>query len=1163
VTNTTEFHSRALLHDALTQALTRESGEKVLEKALQEVGTAAPLAVLFLDVDHFKSINDAFGHETGDAALRFVVQAMQEVVGARGDVVRYGGDEFLVILPHHDAKQAKAVAYELLAHLQRHPMKGPRPLHLRLSIGIAVAPHDGVQPEVLVRAADRRHYFAKHSGGHQAVADDRTATRSLISPPRRPVGQREQLSQLHHLMSELLQNPSGVIRIQSPPYGGAVSFLAHAKAIAELQGYVVVSVQATPALHLRYLGALSRALEPLLPSEEADFPLETPDDILQALRLIISQTPQSTGLLLTVANARWLDEASAELIQQLLNAPAEFQRVGLVYATVAGQHARFRAPMFNNISLPPLELHEVEAWLRHALRWEPPPACTEWVYNYTRGLPELILPTLKALVREGFLRPVFGDWVWHNPGEWEPLEPFAELDLPDVGVESHLPLLIGRNETLRALRRAVERYPLISVIGGGGVGKTRLLQQLALESADAFTDGVRYISLQDATAQTVPVMIAQALHLPPQPEVNLTEQVIEYLKPRHMLLVLDGFEQVLGAANFVSTILHAAPQNRIVVGSRQRLHVPLEYLFQVDGLIRKDGTTDDPSAAVRLFYYISQRNGVPLPDDEQTRHTVAEICRWTDGSPLALRIIAAWTTTLSPAEILARVSMNSPEPNPLAAVLEAFWELLAEDERQRLAQLSLFQGSFSLSAARFVAGASPFFLDALASKAYLTRSPSGRFNTHRLLRQFARAKLSAYPALETETQRRHAEWYLSQLPRVEGLTSEAARWSFSASGDDLPDVLSAWHWALEHQEVGLLAASAPWVFHSLGDRNRFTEAHALLSHSLQVVRKYPLDLRDAVYFSLRAHLEIAHAEFHYHIGDLEKVGHLLERAHRRLMPFLPLLQQAYLLNVLARYHTASGNYQQAEYFLQQSYSIYIHLDARPLLLHTINALGVLAYHRGDLKAAEYYFSQAVPLCREVDKPSMLAALYNNLANIAWQRGDLEKASRMLGEALTFLGDFDAPSLRSALLDSIGRVEGERGHFREALRNLNEAFKYAYMAGSRPNVVEALVTTARTWIKMGRQREASQLLEALLAYPYLWENHRQEIKKLQALLPASPPTAPWEYQDLEALMLRVRNLNHLFIAEMAREAASASRAGSPSGNGQHGKKPWQMTPPSKS
>ncbi|NPA92521.1 MAG: diguanylate cyclase [Chloroflexi bacterium] len=1156
MTDTLGLHPHALPRDALTQALTRESGELVLQAALQQASNAAPVSVLFLDIDHFKSINDAFGHETGDAALHFMVQSVKQVVGTRGHVVRYGGDEFLVILPQHDAKQAKNVAYELLSHFQRNPMTGSRPLHLRLSIGIAVAPSDGLQPEVLVRVADRRHYFAKHSGGHQAVADDRTATRSLISPPRRPVGQREQLSQLHHLMSELLQNPSGVIRIQSPPYGGAVSFLAHARAIAELQGYVVVSVQATPALHLRYLGALSSALEPILPPEAADIPLETPEDILHALRLITTQMPQNTGLLLTVANARWLDEASSELIQQLLNAPAEFQRVGLVYATVAGQHARFRAPMFNNISLPPLELHEVEAWLRHALRWEPPPACTEWVYNYTQGLPELILPTLKALVREGFLRPVFGDWVWHNPGEWEPLEPFTELDLPDVGVETNLPLLIGRNEMLRSLRRAVDRYPLISVIGGGGVGKTRMLQQLALESAETFTDGVRYVSLQDATVQTVPVVLAQALQLPPQPEINLTEQIIDYLKSRHMLLVLDGFEQVLGAANLVSTILHAAPQNRIVVGSRQRLHVPLEYLFQVDGLIREDRPLEEASAAVRLFYYTAQRNGVTLPEDSETRRTVAEICRWTDGSPLAIRIIAAWTTTLSPSEILARVSVSSPEPNPLSAVLEAFWELLSEDERQRLAQLSLFQGSFSLAAARFVAGASPFFLDALASKAYLTRSTSGRFNTHRLLRQFARGKLSAYPDLETETQRRHAEWYLSELPRQEGLTSEAARWSFSASNDDLPDVLSAWHWALDHREVGLLASSAPWVFHSLGDRNRFTEAHALLSHSLQTVRQYPLDIRDAVYFSLRAHLEIAHAEFHYHIGDLEKVGHLLERAHRRLMPFLPLLQQAYLLNVLARYHTAAGNYQQAEYFLQQAYSIYIHLDARPLLLHTINALGVLAYHRHDLKTAEYYFSQAVPLCREVDKSSMLAALYNNLANIAWQRGDLEKASRMLGEALTFLGDFDAPSLRAALLDSVGRVESERGNFREALKSLNEAFKYAHLAGSRPNVVEALVTTARAWIRMGRYKEAAHLLEALQSYPFLWENHRKEIESLQAMLPPVSITASWKEHDLDTLMLRVRNLNHLFIAEMARETATQSA--SSSGNGRHEEDDWRLT-----
>ncbi len=1114
-------------YDTLTHALTRASGEAYLHAALQE--NNAPVAVLFLDIDHFKSINDAFGHEAGDKALEFTAATIQALVGERGKVARYGGDEFFIVLPNTDALNAQHIAQEILDRFQESVVSRAYPLHLRLSIGIAVAPDDSTQVDELLRIADRRHYFAKHGGGHRVIATDRVSTQELITFPRRPLGQREQLAELHHHMGELLHLPSGVIRIQSPPHGGARNFLNHAHAIANLQGYIVIPIEATPALYLRYLGAFSEALSHILPQEAYRAP-ETPQEVVAALRRLLDEQSPQKGLLFTVANAEWLDEASVSTLQHLLTPPEGFERVALVYATVSQTKAAFRAPYFASINLPPLDFHAVEAWLRHALRWEPPHECTQWIWHHTRGLPGLIHTTLQALVREGFLMPLPDGWQWYNPEDWEPPADEEAPTLPKVGVSSDIPLIIGRNEALRQLRHALEHYPLVTVTGAGGIGKTRLLQQLALESTSAFSDGVYFISLEDTTTRHVPTLLAQALQLMLRPHEDIIEQIVAHLKVRHTLLLLDGFEQVIDAAPLLSTILNAAPQNRIVVGSRQRLHLPLEYPIMLPGLsLDKEGRHAAP--ATQLFAHLARRSGATLEHTPETCQTISEICRWADGSPMALSIVASWSTALSPREILERLRSGHRTHSPLDAALDAFWSLLSENEQQQLAQISLFQGSFETKAARYVANASPFFLDALSAKTYLKRDNEGRFYTHPLMRQFARQHLSQFPALEAESQRRHAEWYLQRLPLEAGVNTEAGRWSFVANETHLPDVIAAWRWALQNQEVTMLLAAAPWLIPSMGELNRFVETHTLILESIAQLRTYPLDKRDAAYFALRAYLEISKAEFYYHLGDYDTARHVLGRAHRRMMPFLPLLHQAYLLTTLARLETATGNYDQARYLLQQAHTIYTHLNASQLLFGVQNALGVVSYSAGNLEEAQKYFEEALNTAHQVGKNQAIAALLNNAGNLAWQQGNYAEAETLLNTALNAFNPNKAPSLASAVLDTAGRVKSALNKHREALTLLNEAIRYAQRSGSRPNILVAAVTVARVWLEIHRLSEAASLLTTVLHYEELPRYDQKEAQRLLSQIPEHVTAEAWETDDLEALARHILGLNYRFISSL--------------------------------
>ncbi len=1106
-----------LARDPLTQALTRQVGEQLLRQYLEQASAERPVAVIFFDLDHFKTINDAFGHAVGDEALRFAAAYFLERVEGKGALARYGGDEFIVLLPGVTRAQAEALGAAALEHFSTHSLPGEHTLYLRLSIGVAVAPEDGASVEEILRVVDRRHYFAKYSGGHRVVARPHKTARALIAFPHRPIGQREQLERLHRLMAGLPEHRSGVIRIQSPPYGGAAIFLSNAQHVARLKGYTVLALRATPALQRRDLGVFSQVW-PLFDAVGLPALPESEEEVFRAIQQVVRQS--RGGLLITVAHAEWLDEGSKALLQRLLNQPPGERPFALVYATLEGARADFRAPLFASIDLPPLRPMEVRAWLRHALRWEPPQSCVAWVYESTQGLPELIQPTLEALVREGYLQSGPEGWQWFPPRRWRPPRPPLSSALPKVGVPGGLPLLIGRNHDLHVLRSLLRQQPLVTVVAQGGAGKTRLLQQLALECGEEFTHGVRYITPYGEIPGRAVDLVAQALEMTLKSGQNPVEQVAEALQARHMALILDGMEALEDLGSLVQAILQRAPRVRLVVGAQQRLHLPAEHVYPLQGL----ATQGEDSPASRLFWYLSRRSGAQLKETPATRQAVAEICRSVQGSPLALRMIAAWTTTWSPEEILQHIRAESLQANPLGTVLDRFWAMLSATEQRTLARLALFQGVFDAQAAHYVAKASPFFLDALGAKAYLYRFPQRRFGLHGMLRHYAREKLRTMaPWVEEQAQKRHARWFLAHLPAQAGAQEEDL-WNFVASEADLPDVVAAWHYALGRRDLDLLLPAAPWVIASLGDLNRFTETHLLVQESLRHLRQVPASQRDASYYALRAFLETAYGEFYYHLGQMKPAEKVLHRVECRYMPFLSPLQRAYLHLVQGKHAISVGRYPQAEAYLNQALQVYRQTRLLRPLFATLNALGIMAYSCHELGRARKFFTEALEIAREDQRPSAVAALLNNLGNLALQEGRFHEAKDLLLQALDYLGDHDAPNLRSSILDTQGRVANALGQPCVALQHLGEAVHYALLSGSVPNALEALTTTAHTWAQMGRLHEAARLVDTLWAYEELKDYNRQELAALRRRLPGRNGQAPWEEDDLPGLVQRVKGLS---------------------------------------
>jgi serine/threonine-protein kinase PknK len=374
-------------------------------------------------------------------------------------------------------------------------------------------------------------------------------------------------------------------------------------------------------------------------------------------------------------------------------------------------------------------------------------------------------------------------------GEAEPDQPAQHL-IASSGFRrtlSNLPLeltsFVGRSAELAELKKLMATYPLVTVTGIGGVGKTRLALRAAAGADGAFPDGVRLIELGELRDGSAVVdVVAAGLGLRDEAATPLNEVLIEYLSPRKLLLVLDNCEQVVdAAAKLAETMLRACPDLRILATSREGLAIGGEAVLPLSPLADE---------AVMLF---AQRAAAAVPGFAlaENRVTVATICSRLDGLPLAIELAAAKLRAMSPQQILERLddryalltrgSRGAPRrQQTLAWSVGWSYDLCTPAEQRLWARLSVFAGSFELEAAEDICrdGDPEDLIDLLTSlldKSILIRTESNgvvRFRLLETLRDYGREKIQETGA-HLELLRRHLDWYRR-------LTGEAAAEWFSS-----------------------------------------------------------------------------------------------------------------------------------------------------------------------------------------------------------------------------------------------------------------------------------------------------------------------------------------------------------------------------------------------
>ncbi|MEZ4731570.1 MAG: BTAD domain-containing putative transcriptional regulator [Caldilineaceae bacterium] len=597
--------------------------------------------------------------------------------------------------------------------------------------------------------------------------------------------------------------------------------------------------------------------------------------------------------------------------------------------------------------------------------------------------------------------------------------------------------LIGRATELAQIAQLLANPDcrLLTLLGGGGIGKTRLAIETArrilelrfgilasdtaqMAAADnlkskiqnpKFEDGIYFVGLAGLEERNLlTVALAQSLRLQ-NSGGDLLTQVAAYLQPRELLLILDNFEQITEGAETLAYLLHRAPRLKLIVTSRQRLALLEEWLLPVGGLSSKRGWADE---AGQLFVRSAQRvqPGFAVQGQEEA---IAAICRQVEGMPLALELAASWVRVMpctaiahqiaSSLDFLASGLRNTPERHrSLRALFDHSWRLLSSAEQQVLQRVSLFRGGWLLDEAVAIAEATLPLLAALVDKSLVRADAQGRFEMHELLRQYAVERLDDSGEGE-RIRRRHFVTYL-QLARTADaqLRGAAAATWYRRLDAELDNLRAAWEWALARKQVVDAAWLGVALSHFWGVRLQFHEATFWLEQLLPHRQSLPPDLRLATLLTL------------YHVwrgnDNFASIdGYMAELRELQAASTNPCLQAvawrcmgvatADFAQAMRCWERCIGLLRAAgdTASMEPTYSAYS--DSGYQLAFALFRNAIRLIDVGDYRAAERLSAESLALFRRRDNRDYIVAPLGNLGRLALLRGDLPQARLLLQEAV--------------------------------------------------------------------------------------------------------------------------------------------------------------------
>lgn len=676
---------------------------------------------------------------------------------------------------------------------------------------------------------------------------------------------------------------------------------------------------------------------------------------------------------------------------------------------------------------------------------------------------------------------------------------------------------VGRQKELKALSTYLNQDDkrLISLVGLGGIGKTRLAVELAKEQLESarFKDGVYFVALDSlGDSYSIPFEIAEAMDLSLRGDLEPVELLTRQLKTKELLVVLDNYEHLLEAATLTNQLLAACPDLKLIITSRERLNVSGEWVYGLRGLGKGKTPEDvhsesaeakqqaDPylllqenpepsyTDAIDLFYQRAQRADLGFELNEANREAIKEICQLVEGSPLAIELAASWVKLLSPEEIADEISQNlallstqardgAERHQSIEAAFEYSWKRLNDQEQTLLRKLSVFERGFTREAAKEVASATLPLLASLADKSLIRPSKSGRFDLHPLIKQFLMAKLASLHEEDQLAKNRHAQFFLGLLIELRRTRKNTDRSNTPATkpratrlielASDSENVIAAWKWFIAKsptQDFFDIAFALGEMFQFM---RRYVEANKLFA----LAKRLFDENRNSHLPTLGAILMWQAWIAHEISGLADAISIITELNQHLAEEKQPHFAHSTGYQMLSNYQRKSGFFQEA---MQHTYRA---LDySNKLNLEYFDAIiweeqGVISIALGNYAEAEKLLNSALEVYRKRDMPPLRALSLIHLGELAAIKKQYTKAKEILIEVISLQEATREMVGRSRCFDNLARVELDLGNLEQAEELAQEARSLALSFGGKLYEARALVTLGRIATAQNKLRKA--------------------------------------------------------------------------------------------
>ena len=662
-------------------------------------------------------------------------------------------------------------------------------------------------------------------------------------------------------------------------------------------------------------------------------------------------------------------------------------------------------------------------------------------------------------------------------------------------IPNNLPIpptcFVGREAELAETRKLLgdPSCRLLTLVGFGGIGKTRLALQVASEIMEQFPQGVYFIPLVSLSSPgSLVSAIADTLKFSFYGREDPRHQLLNYLREKKLLLILDGCELLLEGRSLLTDFLQYAPQLKLLITSRERMNLQGEWLLPIEGLSfpRGEGVEEaEEYSAVQLFLCHARRVHAGFTLSPEEKPFVVRICQLLEGMPLGIELAAAWVRLLSCEEIareiqgsldfLATTLIDVPERHRnLRAVFDQSWRLLTSEERGVLQKLSVFQGGFTREAAKRVVGASLSRLSVLVDKSLVHKTVSGRYEMHPLLRQYAEERLKA-AGIEQQMCGRHSKYYAQFLQQREPtLTGPNQQQALEEINEERENINAAWRWAAEHGRTQSLEKALEGLFLAYELSSRFQEGEEVFRTAITNLRR-----TSAGKGLLMGKLLGRGGCLSCHLGRYEQAKTMLEESLAMACRWNDSREKAFALRGLGLVALMGCEYSQARRRLHESLAIRRNIADLRGIARTLEDLGNVAYRLGEYSEAKSFYEESLTSNRETGDRWGIATSLKNLGNVAYRLGEYAKAKQLYEESLAISRELGDRLGTAKSLNNLGEVACQFGEYTKAKGLYQESLALQREIGDPQAVTIPLNNLGYATHRLGEHAAAKRLYEECL------------------------------------------------------------------------------------